>query len=81
MSGQEQDTSAQTIAANVASEMDRMGLNATGLAAAVGTSERQVYRVLNAEHEPRVGTIARFARVFGRDVKWLLTVHEDEVAA
>ncbi len=70
MSGQEQDTLVLAIAANVSNEMRRQRVNVTELAAAAGTSERQVYRLLKAEHTPRVETIERFARALGKPASW-----------
>jgi transcriptional regulator with XRE-family HTH domain len=76
VSGQEQDSvSANVVARNVASEMARTRVTATQLAAKIGTTERQVYRVLNATHEPRLSTVERFAAAFGRTATWLLTEH------
>lgn len=62
----------------MAHEMARAGLSATQLAAQLGTSEKQVYRVLNASHEPRLSTVQRLATVFGCSIQWLITDHDHD---
>lgn len=85
VSGQAQDKPAAreltVVATNAAAELARTGMNITELAAAAGTSERQIYRLLRGEHEPRLASVQRVAQAFGRDIQWMLTDHSERDAA
>lgn len=76
MSSQTRDIPGGPIAANLISEMARVGATNADVARALKVSERQVTRWRGGQ-EPRYRFVALAARYFGRSPDWFYVDHHD----